>query len=614
MNSDISSDLHETVQAAIRRCSSWLVRFFSEIQSYEETPQTLRQQRLLLAFFDPFFELANSDVGLFQHLKGLEWKNEQVREIVLSKKTPVSLRIMRSIGHIGQQLGLNWDGLFTDQDQNELEMYLRSTYNSDSSTASRQILFDRIESGDFQFLSLNADFWADIYCLHDEFVKLGLADQPVIDTKQVSRFIQLQIFKSVSMRDIERLAPLLRCTGVMNANGGDCPKFSAAIRLLCLHIFNREGASSHISAYRLANKLEHHVEDWAEDVSLPTTFSTLETLITIRKNLIGLSHSSKESNSETNEVSEFSTGRIFDTNILEQLSLAEHRAFGWVLKNKHAFSPNSYGDKDKFEFSVKMFAELAFVCSQYKDYSGSSVGNFVTELQIFTSNLLFESPGLKSFLLQNLATLPGYSIYASLEYCGFKDAEFREKLVQLSNSPNIVSGEYGPTLHMDIAHSVARCGIDWNGPSIASLFERSLLNAAPDFQDLKDPEYYAITHAIFFATDFGLKPNLLDQYAAQHFCDNVSQSLFYLSSRGHWDLVGELLLCQIYLEKYDKSSEKYLSLILASQNEDGSICCREDETSISDSSEAWKDTLTKYHTTLVFLLVVAAFRFGRSIS
>jgi hypothetical protein len=190
----------------------------------------------------------------------------------------------------------------------------------------------------------------------------------------------------------------------------------------------------------------------------------------------------------------------------------------------------------------------------------------------------------------------------------YRDTDFHRKLERLCVQSNIVFGEYAPAVFMDIVHSILRCQLPWPGPSIMSLFERSLLASKPDLLGLKDPDYYAITHAVFFVTDFGRSPENLPQDVKAYFLREANKIMFSFASRNHWDLLGEMLLCHAYLKTIDTPEfATYLQLLLAVQNADGSFTSDVEAKKPGDGSDKqWADHVEKYHTTLIFLLLSAA--------
>jgi hypothetical protein len=80
-------------------------------------------------------------------------------------------------------------------------------------------------------------------------------------------------------------------------------------------------------------------------------------------------------------------------------------------------------------------------------------------------------------------------------------------------------------------------------PDTATLYGQSLPALGPDPLFLDDSETYAFTHALFYATDFGARPLPAGEPDPGLLLETVLLLLDVDLTRGHLDLVAELLLC-----------------------------------------------------------------------
>lgn len=276
------------------------------------------------------------------------------------------------------------------------------------------------------------------------------------------------------------------------------------------------------------------------------------------------------------------------------------RSWEWIGSNFGLMDPYSHKNRDKFEFCVKVLAELAFVMSRPKYLSDTSGIRSDLSRRMFDA---YTRTGFQAFLLQHLGKLPGLSLTASLQTMGYVDRTFLRRIELCDLPTTITSGEYAPAMFMDIAHSAMACGLPWSGPSLPDLLERSLLNATPDVTWASDSEYYAITHAVFFATDFGRAPAAVPSHISRYVDAVFDLICFELVSRTNWDLLGEFLMCVYYLDLPPRPAfDDYLEMFMASQCPDGSF-----QNGVSaDGETEWSVFLEKYHTTFVALLTMAA--------
>ncbi|GHH40789.1 DUF6895 family protein [Streptomyces candidus] len=82
-------------------------------------------------------------------------------------------------------------------------------------------------------------------------------------------------------------------------------------------------------------------------------------------------------------------------------------------------------------------------------------------------------------------------------------------------------------------------------PEAGVLHRQSIAALDPDVLQLSESETYALTHVVFYATDFGRKPLLLDgDDAAARLRESVRILLGVRLARGSLDLLAELLVCE----------------------------------------------------------------------
>ncbi|GAA3492359.1 DUF6895 family protein [Streptomyces cremeus] len=93
-------------------------------------------------------------------------------------------------------------------------------------------------------------------------------------------------------------------------------------------------------------------------------------------------------------------------------------------------------------------------------------------------------------------------------------------------------------------------------PEAHTLLQQSIAALHPDVLHLTESETYALTHVVFYATDFGRNPLMLDDAAANaHLRATVRTLLGVHLSRASLDLLAELLLCTSALAPAPKTPE-----------------------------------------------------------
>jgi hypothetical protein len=127
--------------------------------------------------------------------------------------------------------------------------------------------------------------------------------------------------------------------------------------------------------------------------------------------------------------------------------------------------------------------------------------------------------------------------------------------------------------------------------------------------NLDDEAAYAITHALFYLTDFGVRPAPLKAVEMNRVVDLVEGLLLHYWRTGNWDLVGELLvnLNCIDLNCFDRCcSDIYAGAAGAydaAWRADGALSPR--RSNVGGASGDEETFGTCYHPTLVAVLYCA---------
>jgi hypothetical protein len=152
-------------------------------------------------------------------------------------------------------------------------------------------------------------------------------------------------------------------------------------------------------------------------------------------------------------------------------------------------------------------------------------------------------------------------------------------------------------------------GLEHDGPSWASLLERSTLARLPSALHIRVDDMYALTHVLMFATRVGLElPFRLTPGQVARLEPLLSDLIVAMCQEGHWDLLGELLICWDCLHlPHSLIVRRAWEALLRMQADDGSFPptgARDDhdaDPAVSDAARRQRVTL-RYHTTLVAVI------------
>jgi len=301
--------------------------------------------------------------------------------------------------------------------------------------------------------------------------------------------------------------------------------------------------------------------------------------------------------------------------LVEQAQRAKGRAVRWIRDRLDCFNPLGYQHTLKFKFALKASVELALQCALVHHRAGEEP---LTEMTAFLWTEVFGHPALQEYLLESDCDLLAFGFYGSLRLCGFEDLVYRARLERLLEQGYPVMAERMPSRELDLIYSLTRADLPLRGLSPQASYARSLLAKHPPLYNLTDQDAYAITHTLFFLTDFGQAPNPTfssDDHA--YFAWALPRLLQYYLHKRDWDLSGELLIAMngVGLDHLPLFREAW-SVLIAAQGEDGSFAGPAVDESAVDAQEGtdaaagvedpqkerWRLFHDNYHTTLVALL------------
>lgn len=140
-------------------------------------------------------------------------------------------------------------------------------------------------------------------------------------------------------------------------------------------------------------------------------------------------------------------------------------------------------------------------------------------------------------------------IYAALRGCGLEDGAFRHVLEGTIAGRRAGAFERAPHRQIELLHTLELVGLRLPGPSLADTLALTLLVADPNALELSATDVSAITHAVFYASDFGQRPVPWPAGVRQSAVVELLEECLVLA-RAHEDadLVGELLVCLTCLQ------------------------------------------------------------------
>jgi hypothetical protein len=295
----------------------------------------------------------------------------------------------------------------------------------------------------------------------------------------------------------------------------------------------------------------------------------------------------------------------------------ERGAVAWTARNLAYFDPEGLSPSER-TFARKSLAELALLLVYRVKLDPSPLEEDYSTIlyhveRVFARRSYREAIARdhRSFLLYAFA-------YAALKLCGRSTAEYDRLVEQALDSRLPLIVERIPYRQLDLIHFLHLVGEERRAPSFADVFPRTLLAGRPNVVELKDDDVYAVTHALFYMTDFGLRrADWADSFDVSDAAGLVCTLMRRYHSLGNADLMAELIASSLCLGVSDSAeTDEAWRFLREAQQPDGRIAGPRgfvDEARAEElGGPAYRDWITSYHTTMVAALAALMARRAQS--
>jgi len=283
----------------------------------------------------------------------------------------------------------------------------------------------------------------------------------------------------------------------------------------------------------------------------------------------------------------------------------ETRAVAWLAARRALTDPGS-AQSDRVMFTRKALLETAFLVGLRArldpDPLDGDYASLMRQVQDIASR-----PSYRELIARDEAALLLYAgTYAALRLCGHDDPTFRHLIQQASTGGYATVFERIPYRQLDLLHTLEMCQIGNSLPTVDQVLPLTLLCNRPNVIKLADRDVYAITHTIFYATDFGLRqPRWPAGTGVGDIVELLEALLVLTRARKDADLVGEVLCCLLCLGvKEGDSVDQAWDFLASVQEKDGRVDGPPGivHTQITEGDSDYHSWATGYHTTIVAAL------------
>ncbi|MFF4588704.1 DUF6895 family protein [Streptomyces sp. NPDC001388] len=221
----------------------------------------------------------------------------------------------------------------------------------------------------------------------------------------------------------------------------------------------------------------------------------------------------------------------------------EDRAVAWLAARRAMLDPRN-AQPGTVLFTRKALIETAFLVGLRARLDGSPLSGDYAEILEQVQDVA-RQPSYREMVARDEKALLLYAgTYAALRLCGREDLEFRHLIQQATSGGYAAAFERVPYRQLDLLHTLYLCGIEHDLSALDTVLPFSILCRRPNVLKLADRDVYAITHTLFYVTDFGMRePAWPRGYNPGEAVELLEALLALAEAHANADLVGELLCC-----------------------------------------------------------------------
>ncbi|GGO99869.1 DUF6895 family protein [Wenjunlia tyrosinilytica] len=283
----------------------------------------------------------------------------------------------------------------------------------------------------------------------------------------------------------------------------------------------------------------------------------------------------------------------------------EDRAVSWLAAHHGRFDPDA-ADETGVLFARKALVEVALLVGLRARLDPAPFDPHYQQLFDRMAAVASRASYRELVGRDERALLLYAGTHAALRLCGHADREFQHLLEQSVAGRYAACFERIPYRQLDLLHTLELAGVEHDMPGVEDVLPFTLLCADPSVLKLGDRDIYAITHTLFYATDFGLRlPRWPIGFDLSRATELLEALCLLCRRRGNADLVAELICSLLCLGIRDSAeAERAWAFLADVQEPDGRVAGPDGivHPGLEGSGEDHRSWATAYHTTIVAAL------------
>lgn len=274
----------------------------------------------------------------------------------------------------------------------------------------------------------------------------------------------------------------------------------------------------------------------------------------------------------------------------------------WIKTNIEQFSLENSDSAQEKLMLLKPLGELVLTLCLLKRIGIEA--RLVEEASAWAWKQLQEGNEIADLFMARPDLMVLSSLYASFEELGFENQKVLKIITNYSKSIGCMSVELPAWRKLDIRHSLENLGV----MAFPTSPEKGIwLECYPEPWKMSDDIAYAVTHEVFYITDFGIKVNRLQKNIREYLDIWCPAWLDIYTSQKNWDLTAEFIMVMECIGKNNRC-DKYIERIYNHQELDGLVPSpsHAGKQFLKGGEEPERERfLSNYHTTLVTTMAMA---------
>ena len=298
-------------------------------------------------------------------------------------------------------------------------------------------------------------------------------------------------------------------------------------------------------------------------------------------------------------------GLALERRLITDATRFAENGWAWINQNLALFVPDDPLDPA----DLQKCAELALLYSTTVSWSEDRRAE-LHRTKEFLLNFLAD-PAMAQHARKRLIHYNPYFVpYLALRSLGYRSVAYEEGLFKAGRAGYPGALELTPYRELEIAHLAWRAGLREERPLCTGVYEATVLARCQNPIHLDLDAVYSITHTLFYLNDFCGPPEVMPAAEVRRAAQLVESLLVHYWRKWDWDVVGELLLNLVSLDRCDTTLFRLgIGALMEAwgSQPDGALPGRSFEPSESEAEPGYRFKHC-YHTTVVGILLCEAYR------